>query len=525
MACPFSLAILLTSLWLVCATRLHIYLHLHLFSMVDLALLQEIRDENAFVFSSRACFAIISPTAKQTSPESLWLAISTFVNLINSYSPLRVKLEVTTADNCSVIEMKYSSATEQTYFSHLMWTFSRDNDAWIHIWDTHEHDALRRDFSAPAYMDSLLCINRLWINRQLVFMITKSFTEENPHGELIEELTLSEALECLHNHEVCTPAELNNMAKQLQSPMMDAVVDVRHVYLPKSLVLPLATSPWLISPVIADPTLVVTSTLASLVDLDDEVQFTMAVPQFLIEQAVKSSLTIAQSVSLGIKANMESHLQSNPQFGDSLKYTDNVSGQEIFLLEYLQSKLVELRILPHSEEVVQIDEAGGRFVSDWNKPFSIFSPQEEREWTKAEELKAQQLEALLKLDLDEDLPDEIHLSMPLGEDRSTVEKLQGLLRNFKSAIGETLGDTDLKTGMYESLNDEDVEKLTQLDDFEDFIEFFAQNYMGFDEDDLAAHHHQKKRPAEQETEEELELGLEVDWEAYNNDSDYKSDNE
>lgn len=503
--CPFSSSVL-------ACTYICIAFPISIF-MLDVALLEGVRDENAFLFAPRTCFAIIAPLSLST--DVLANAISIFVNSINLYSPLRVKLASQVYKCFAVIEMQYSSAVEQSYFSHLMWIFSRDTSAWIHIWDTHEHDALRRDFSAPAYMDSLLCINRLWIHHQLVHMITRNFSEDNPHGELIEELSLLEALACLQAHEYSTPGQLNSMAKELEKPMITETVDVCGVFVPRSLVSHLTDHPWLISPVIADPTLLKTSTLSSLVDLNDEVPFTVCVPQFLIDQAVKSSLTIAQSVSVGIKANIESHIREN-----KIAPEKNIS-KEPFLLEYLQYKLIELGLLRYPEKVTQINEPGDRFVTNWKEPFSIFTPQEEREWTKAEELKAQQLEALLKLDLNEELPDETHLSMPLGEDSTTVEKLQGLLRNFKSAMGES--ETPVDSGMYDSLNDEDVEKLTELEDFEDFIEFFAQNYMGFGTEDLAAHHRKKKRHAEEDV--ELELELEVDWEAYNNDSDYQSDEE
>lgn len=486
--------------------------------MLDPALLRGIRDENAFIFSSRACFAIIAPHDTCNVLERLHQSVFTFVNHINLYSPLRVKLEAAVDDNIIVVEMNYSAAIEQSYFSHLMWTLSRNTDAWIHIWDTHEHDALRRDFTAPEYMDSLLCINRLWIRLQLVHMITKHFTAENPHGELVDELTLDTALECLRNDEYSTPQELNKAVQQLQSPVADAMVDVCQVYLPRSLVVPLARHPWLITPMISDPTKVLTSTLSSMTDLNDESPFTVAVPRFLLEQAVKSSLTAAQTVSLAIKANIDSHVQEHPEFADCIEDCNTAGGEEGFLLRYLQDKLMDLHILPRSEQVYQIKEDGGRFVADWTKPFSIFTPREEREWTKAQELKAEQLEAFLKLDLDDELLDEPQLSMPLGEDRNTVEKLQGLLKNFKSAFGETPRNTE---GMYESLDDDDVEKLTELEDFEDFIEFFAQNYMGFGKEDLEAHHQKKKRSHEPES--ELNLDLEFDWDAYNDDSDYNSE--
>lgn len=488
--------------------------------MIDISLLDGVRDENAFLFSPRACFAIIV----SEDINSIVPSIEHFTETINQYSPLRVRLEYVCGERI-VVQMKYSSAVEQLYFSHLMWNFSLlAKNAWIHLWDTHEHDALRRDFSVPEYMDSLLCLNRLWIRNKSIYMITRGFSPSNPHGELIEELPLTEAFECLCKEEYSMPEELNKTAKiELEKPQAQ-IVDVNGVFIPRKLLASLSRNPWLISPLIdCDPTSLVTEKLSQTVNMDDEVCVKVAIPQYLLDLKINCLLTIAQSVSLGIKVNCEAHI-------DKLNLDETNIEQDgmesVFLLDWLQQKLMEAGVPCEFEKLPEVHELSDRYQTDWTQPFSILSAEEELEWKKKESMKMKMEEKMLEWNFDDGISDDIHLSLPMGEDKNTVEKLQGLLKEFKSAIGEDEkspgANTTADMGMYESLNDEDIEKLTELEGFDDFVEFFAQHYMGFNNEDLEAHRNKRKRTDQEQSELELELESEFDWDQFNNESDYDS---
>lgn len=405
--------------------------------MIDAHLITSARHDASFLLKGTGpvCFAIVHGE----NPVD-------FVQVLNRYNPLRVRFTLHTIGCVSLVEMPYSSELQQRYFTFAFWLFSKRGH-WVHLWDTLEHDVFRRDFDeSPAHMDLSLSINRLWLKNGKVHLVNRGYTDDNPHGELVAELTLDDALECLERGEYGLAEPLQKaveaeFAKPEYTLHFFSLAKDVEVYVPRDLQRLIGENPHVISNVDGEINL---AALASVVDLNDEVPMRVAV--------VGSD---AENLSLGIKVHCQLLLNGKaPEKGTS----------EPLDSQYMQRQLKEYGLL---EEVVPVEVVQTkRDERDWSIPFRI----------------------------EPNKPD-FQKYLALFQDDLERDSVSDLTLRFRRQLGADLPDEN---------DPAELSALHDLEDFEDFVEFYAQEYMGFSKQDLEGF---VQEPG-------------VDWDAYNDDSDY-----
>lgn len=497
--------------------------------MIDLELLLSDRDDYTLADHRHKCFALILDTGVLS-------ALAQFIDTINQFNPLRVRLEPPShffVDDKKILytEMLHNDMPNAaSYFTFLFWLFSGKHLVWIHLWDTTEHDVFRRDFDCPAYLDSSLCINRLWIKSQTIHMLNRGFTPDNPHGELIKELVLAEALECIEAGEYEIPTNLNDAVtiEFTEGPaahhFLGKTVDVCEVYIPRQLAGLIASNTSLIrhfSTEGMNPAKAELWALPDYVDLNDEIAYKVALPE-VDPKSQPPEVPVAQALSVSLKILADRFLheaKETTQLEELMASMQQEIPLEAFSSAYLQKGLQLAGLLKEFHHCAENKECPPRLEYDWTKPFSLIKDTNQWNADKAKEFADSQkyfAEALASMDSNFLAQQEPESFESIEDSRAVTDFLKDQVSKMKATLAsqtplqaDSVFDDEL--GLHESLDPEELEKLDELNDFDDFVEFFASHYMGFSPQDLQSHQSNKR------------TATEVEWEDYNDDSDYVSD--
>lgn len=500
-----------------------------------------LRNEYSLISYGPRCFAII------WSPSAFLSEVEQFIEKINRYNPHRVLLQLLDLhrDYMShafvVVEMKYRTRIHQKYFTFLMWQLSQHLSAWIHIWDTLEHDALRRDFTAPTYMDSELGINRLWLKNGSVFLLNSGYTDDNPHGEFVPDVGLDQAIVSLNSGQSLENSDLSAQLKTEfnngeEDHLVEHVLDITNVYIPKPLVNLVSHKPhWVTHPNFdeMDPTHIDLNAIPPSVSLSDEIPFTVAVSDMAYgedsnEDLFSDSLTRAQWISLAIKFNVNrAFLEAkNIDETESLERFVNAGFQgQGFLSSYLMGNLYELG-LSRNKSSAKVETCPDLQIrKDWKSPVCVLTKTDLKVY---EDLQRQDFQA------EENESEDENSSLDSTEDDSSpfftgLEDTGEFARKFSrkdiwGKLSEAIEDPEL-LGQAEALTEKDLEQTADLEDFDDFVEYYAKHFLGYTDGDLKKHQVQKTETNKEE-EKKGESGSKrgsFDWQIYNDDSDYESD--
>ncbi|GEQ68987.1 hypothetical protein JCM33374_g2657 [Metschnikowia sp. JCM 33374] len=502
-----------------------------------------LRNEYSLLSYGPRCFAIVWGNDPNIPSDLVSFALS-----INKYNPHRVQLDVSrfysdyTSRAFAVVEMKYRTPIQQKYFTYLMALLSKRVSAWIHVWDTLEHDALRRDFDAPGYMDSELSINRLWFKGDSVFLVCKGYTPDNSHGEFVPELSLQEAMDELvagrgEKNEGLTNQLSAHFSAPHQAHLLEHVSDITNVYLPRNLAsLVLRHVHWIELPDLneIDPTNIVLDAIPASASLDDEVAFTVAVSDanidnFQGDKSFSSGLTPAQWLSLSIKINVNkafSEIKDNAE--ETIRLQEHIGkhvGENIFSSSFTMQRLYEQGLSNSKMAAKSVNCEDLRLAFNWDKPVCVLTNEERKVY---EELQKQDWhasdedsESVENPDLDKASPENKPFFTGLEDTGEFAEHFSA--KNIWGKVSAALDDPQLSDRTH-ALSEKDLEKTGDLEDFDDFVEYYATHFLGYNEEDLEQHRVQPPQTrSKSQGENTKNEKNKFDWEMYNNDSDYVSD--
>ena len=500
------------------------------------------RDEYSLLAYGRRCFGII------WGPGLDFLKIHQFVEEINSSNPHRVFLHVLelyqghTPHAFIVIEMEYRTAIQQKYFTYLMAVLSLKLPFWIHIWDTLEHDAFRRDFLTPSQLDSELCINRLWLKNGAVFLIKTGFTEDNPHGEFVPEVTLDEAMEILEKNQASEigslTQEVNKLLSESQPHMMEHVLDITNVYIPKKLAnLVLENPHWIEFPDFDDfdPTQVNFGAIPDSALLADEIPFTVAISDINddkngLERHFSRSLTTAQWVSLAIKNNANNAFLAAK---DNIRESERLAlflgksvSSDAFSSETLINKLVSVGLANTTFRAKLVKCPDLQLKKHWKEHVCVLDDEYLQMYkeSRRQEWKGDGNDFFENNDYDIAYEPEAKTKPAVF---AGLEDTSEFAENFTQKdiwgkLSAVIEDPQIMNqAQAQALSETDLEKTADLEDFDDFVEYYARHFLGYDEKDLEKHRVEKS-PKQSPGLSGKNGDHSFDWQKYNDDSDYDS---
>lgn len=452
--------------------------HIDATCMIPIDKLLGVRHDLSLVQYSARCYALILLDEARDAQ----VIVQCLAN-INKYSPQRVhlkhQLHTLAYSTILAVEMHYCSNIQQTYFTYLVWTWSQRVSAWMHVWDTIEHDALRRDFAVPQYMDCELAANRMFIRNGQAFLVTVGYLQENPHGELVGEIDMETAAQALKaGHVQQAPATSAAMRELFCTADADAhflshVLDVQGVHLPKRYAHFLAQHPYLLAwprdpPAVAGVDL---SAIAADLDPASQCAYTVAMPNTPPGLSTPpADLLLSEYASLCIKANLVAHSGAAVKQGPP--------AGEVFLSEYLMQRLRAHGCSQSLQTARKVGAARLDCLQDGNLHVST---------TSRTETTTSPAEA----------PPEAQAAAEEANEKSAAA-IESVLQEVKQELHAEMTAAD---GLCAGGVDDDV-------DVDDFMEFYAKNYLHMNDQELALHRTLPEDP---------------DWSAYNDDSDYLSD--
>ncbi|OBA23053.1 hypothetical protein METBIDRAFT_97221 [Metschnikowia bicuspidata var. bicuspidata NRRL YB-4993] len=511
-------------------------------AMIGPERLISLRNEYSLISCGARCFAILWSNSHFHSQ------LGELVRKINKYNPHRVYLQLLklhhgpTPRPFAVVEMKYGSPIHQKYFTYLMWLFSHQVDMWIHMWDTLEHDVLRRDFSAPSEMDAELSINRLWLHNRSVFLLRNGYTDDNPHGEYVPELDLKAAMDALM---ALAATRQDSLTRQLSSSfgkredhLIENVLDIQNVYIPKSLVnLVLHHPHWVTRPEAnkIDLTDILLDCFPESLLLVDEEAYTVAVSDTsedrdALDKLFPDSLTDAQWISLSIKINANDAFAAAKQDTGKKARLDALVAQPIpradFHSSFLMSKLYELGLSTRKSAAKLVCCPDLQMKTQANVPLRVLSESDRQKYEKL------QRRDFLAEESESDSGDREMEDAERGETNifTSLEDSKEFARYFSrkdltTKLSAALEDPDLLGGA-QALTEEDLQQTEKLEDFDDFVEYYAKHFLGYSDADLMKH--KVRGQGDERTDSLGQDGSRAetasfDWSKYNDDSDYESD--
>lgn len=451
------------------------------------------RDDLSLVGYGGRCFALVRALS------ALRCQIREYLAAVLQCNPQRVTFHTydVVDPKMTVVEMAYVSRDQQSYFTFVVWHFLHHklSDLTVHLWDTLEHDVFRRDFEAPLYMDAELSANRLWIVDGKIVLLHKGYSTENPHGEYVQELSLGEALDELEMGRFWPQELLTNSvddfcrSKNAQAHFTVLVLDVENVPLPQSLVEPLREHPeWLEGSILQDLDLSKVELGQSFGDGQWAEYHRVAVAQasFNVPSLSTTSLQLNHLVALAVMLHAQ---KSSGEFISIDSSTNSLLSQEA--LDQL-STLGFLRLQTMAQAVHGVAEP---IPPNWKSLINQVPSKEE----------------LLQLSLEEETFSELSSKEPTqvedewedSEDFVRQFKQLPMIRDLEKALGQE--PSGLPATTHDTLSKAQVEATLKLDGFDDFVEFYAKQYLAMSDETLKKHRVDKDP-----------------WSQYNDDSDYES---
>lgn len=504
--------------------------------VIDPERLTSLRDEYSLISYGPRCFAIILCDRPQHSK------LVSFTENVNKFNPHRAVLEALqlysdhTSQPFAVLELKPETSTVQSYFTYLIVLLSRRLPVWIHIWDVFEHDALRRDFDVPSEMDAELSINRLWIKSGTVYLLRNGYTADNPHGEFVSEITLEEAIGGLRASKAVKCESLTSQVdafmKESLNHLLEHVLDIENVLIPNNLVNIVLHHPsWITRPGLDDfdPTQILWDALPSL--SSEKTAFTMVVSDIPEDHSFDGlfpkSLSPAQWVALSIMNNANNEFSRAKGDVEKTSHLNSLLDQEFpedcFLSTFLSNQLCNLGLFSDRTKVKAVKGEPKDLTLKGNQPWCVLKSSDREKYLEMQRQnwKMGDDQENDKNDLDNDKPAKEHSSSFFTGLEDTAEfNSQFAQSDIFRELAAAIEDPEL-LGQAQALTEEDLRKTEDLEEFDDFVEYYAKHFLGYDDEDLEKH-----RIKDQDNSQPSATGsgnTPYDWAKYNDESDYESE--
>ncbi|KAM9902948.1 hypothetical protein OXX79_003664, partial [Metschnikowia pulcherrima] len=283
-----------------------------------------------------------------------------------------------------------------------------------------------------------------------------------------------------------------------------------------------------------DPTQVNFGAIPDSALLADEISFTVAISDINdekngSEKHFSRSLTTAQWVSLAIKNNANNAFLAAK---DNIKESERLASflgksvsSDAFSSETLLSKLVSVGLADTTSRAKLVECPDMQLKKNWKEHVCVLDDESlqmykesQRQWKgdgndfseKNDTDIAYEPEAKTKPAVFAGLEDTSEFAENFTQ-KDIWGKLSALIED-----PQIMGQPQAQ-----ALSETDLEKTADLEDFDDFVEYYARHFLGYDEKDLEKHR-VEKNPKQSPGLSEKNGDDSFDWQKYNDDSDYDS---